>query len=249
MKVFSRIVIDIETGKVEESESFEYNGPVAECKGGGESSTTTTTIDYAYNARMATLAEQQQAMANEYFKFWEQSYKPMEQAQIAANTSLIGVQTEAERAKSELEKETATSQLGLLPQQTELAGAQLGLGLQKTALESEQTQARSEELALAKPVVSEYYKQALRGVDVGEKVGEAQATTAQAFKGTDAALARTMGRYGITPSSDRAADLAQKKSIEQAKATGAAMTAAKTGAEEENYKRLGDASKYFKGGI
>ena len=35
MKIYERIVIDIETGKILDEESYEYNGPIAECKGGG----------------------------------------------------------------------------------------------------------------------------------------------------------------------------------------------------------------------
>lgn len=41
MKVYTKLVIDIETGKTIEEESFEYDGPIAECKGGGGGHTTT----------------------------------------------------------------------------------------------------------------------------------------------------------------------------------------------------------------
>ena len=34
MKIYKSVTIDIETGEVLDEESFEYNGPVAECKGG-----------------------------------------------------------------------------------------------------------------------------------------------------------------------------------------------------------------------
>lgn len=43
LRVNSRIVIDIESGSVLERESFDYDGPVAEAKGGGKSTTTTST--------------------------------------------------------------------------------------------------------------------------------------------------------------------------------------------------------------
>lgn len=242
MKIYQKVVLDIETGRIEEEDSFEYQGPMAECKGGGQTSTTTSTIDYVYNARMATLSEKQQAQADAFFKFWEEQYKPMEEAQINANMSLIGVQTEAERAKSELEKKQAEAQTGLIPKEVALKEAELGLGVQTA-------EARSAEIAAAKPVVSEYYKQALAGVDVNRRVGQAQATTAQAFKGSDEALSRSMGRMGITPGSGRYDEAMRNKYVEQAKATGAAMIGAREDAEEENYKRLAGASSYFKGGI
>ncbi len=42
MKVHTRIVIDLTSGKVLEEQWFEYEGPVAEAKGGGGQTTTTT---------------------------------------------------------------------------------------------------------------------------------------------------------------------------------------------------------------
>ena len=35
MKIYTKVVIDIETGKMLDEESYEYDGPIAECKGGG----------------------------------------------------------------------------------------------------------------------------------------------------------------------------------------------------------------------
>lgn len=35
MKIYTGLIIDISTGDVEHEESFEYSGPLAECKGGG----------------------------------------------------------------------------------------------------------------------------------------------------------------------------------------------------------------------
>lgn len=46
-------------------------------------------VDRAYNRRMATIAEKQQAMSDEYMNFWRESYKPMEEAKIKANIGLI----------------------------------------------------------------------------------------------------------------------------------------------------------------
>ena len=42
------------TGVVLEEDSYEYTGKISQCKGGGGSS-----VDYAYNARMAGVAEDQ----------------------------------------------------------------------------------------------------------------------------------------------------------------------------------------------
>lgn len=89
MRVYTRIVIDMASGAVLEAEGFDYDGPVALCKGGGGGSQTTNTQDIEYNARMATIAESQQGMAQEYFNFWKSDYKPLEQEQIAANREMV----------------------------------------------------------------------------------------------------------------------------------------------------------------
>lgn len=49
--------------------------------------------DAAYNARIASIAEAQQAIAQENMKFWRSDYKPMEQEQIQANRALIPAET------------------------------------------------------------------------------------------------------------------------------------------------------------
>jgi hypothetical protein len=89
MRVYAKIVLDMASGRVLEAEGCDYAGPVALCKGGGGGSTTTNTQDTAYNARMATIAEQQQAMSQEAFDFWRSDYKPLEQAEIQANLDMI----------------------------------------------------------------------------------------------------------------------------------------------------------------
>ena len=49
MKVITKIVIDIETGQVEEEHSYEYEGPIALCKGGGSN------VTYAQSPEQAQL--------------------------------------------------------------------------------------------------------------------------------------------------------------------------------------------------
>ena len=64
MKIYTKIVIDIITLKTKHAESFEYGGPVAQCKG---SSTTTNTQDPIYNAGLLAIQEDQQGMADKLF--------------------------------------------------------------------------------------------------------------------------------------------------------------------------------------
>jgi len=92
MKIYDHVIIDIATQEVEYEDSFEYEGPIVHCGGGG-SSTTINSIDEVYNARMAGISEKELGMAEEYFRFWQDSYKPMEQAQIDANMAIIPQRT------------------------------------------------------------------------------------------------------------------------------------------------------------
>lgn len=51
-KIYDKVVISMDTLETIHEESHEYDGDVAECKGGGGDS-----VDKAYNSRMAAIAE------------------------------------------------------------------------------------------------------------------------------------------------------------------------------------------------
>lgn len=135
MKIYNKLVIDISSGDVLFEDSFEYHGEVAKCKGGG--STSTTTVDYAYNRRMAAIAEQQQSMAKEYFDYWKTDQKPLEQAQTKAALELLPGQTE-------LTKQQIASQTSLLPTQTKVAQSYYDKILGGVNAEDEAARARSD---------------------------------------------------------------------------------------------------------
>jgi hypothetical protein len=117
MKIYTKIVIDIETGRVEETECFDYDGPISMCgkKGGGGGSS----IDYAYNQRMADIAEELSRQGSEYFQFWQDTYKPYEESMIQANMGLVGVEVEAKREELILEAEKYRAAGQALPAQLE----------------------------------------------------------------------------------------------------------------------------------
>ncbi len=124
MKIYNSVTINICSGEILCEDSFVYYGNIAECKGGGGS--TSTTIDKEYNARLAAIAESQQVMAEDYFKFWETDAKPVEQAQYAANLELVPLQTEAEKERIGFESEQMGYARELLPYQTETALTAMG---------------------------------------------------------------------------------------------------------------------------
>jgi hypothetical protein len=116
VKIYTRIEIDIMTNQVINEDWFEYHGPVALCGSKGSGG-----VDKAYNARMATISEAQQAMAEEYMDFWRTEYKPFEEAQLKENQRMLPHMTDAQIAESNYRAESFTAQKGLIGQQTEVA--------------------------------------------------------------------------------------------------------------------------------
>lgn len=107
--------MSMRTGRILRAEFVHFHGPVALCGGGsGGGSSTTNTVDYGYNDRMATLSEEQQAWAREYFNMWQKHFKPLEIAQAQANLSLLPLETD-------LYKKQLSAASTLLPQQTQAA--------------------------------------------------------------------------------------------------------------------------------
>jgi hypothetical protein len=113
--IYGSLTFDMTTGEVLAFVGTEYAGPVAECGGGkGGGSSSTVTVDYAYNARMATISEEQQDWAREYMNVWRDYYKPYEIAQTRANLEVLPLEMD-------LYKQTLKSAGSLLPGQTEAA--------------------------------------------------------------------------------------------------------------------------------
>lgn len=213
------IKIDMGTGETVSEESFEYPGPVDECKGGGGDS-----VDEEYNARMATIAESQQDMAQDYFDWYKSDYRPMEEAQIAANMELIPHETAFQGAQ-------ISAGMELLPHQTDYQKGQYALGMakDKSALSLLPQQTK---------VASVFYDEALDGVDVNARADQAQADVANAFAGTTEETNRSLARMGVAPGSGRQTTATTSNAIAKAKAIGGARTSARTQAEQENFGRL-----------
>lgn len=289
MKIYNRVVINIETLEVIEEDSYEYDGPIAKCfGGGGGTSSKTVTYNYnydaEYNARLATIAEKQQQTANEYHEFWQDYQKPYEIALMEANEDLIPVQLEQAKAEVARMKADTQTMLERAAADVKYRGAQTAgvyqgieeskLGMERTRQEMgfaeeemgekrltwdyaadvrefqrEKMDWEEEERELAKPVLSEYYKEALSGIDPQEQARMARADVVSAFGDYDEAAKREASRLGVSPSSGAYANTIKATGIEKAKAVGTAMTGAKQYAQEANFDRLNKATSAYKGGI
>lgn len=203
--------------------------------GGGD------TIDKAYNARMATVAEDYKDLFKDDHDFYTKFYQPMEKEQIAANRELIPLETS-------LQKATLQSQQDLLPGQTALTKASneaaLSLIPGQTELASKELDYQSGVLDAKKPVMNAFFQESLDGVDAEARANKAGADVAQEFDTSNAILGRNAARMGINPNSGRFAGMSNSTALERAKAVASAKTTARTNAESENYQRLNNAMGY-----
>ena len=113
-KIYEEVGFDMGALEVIEEVSYEYDGPVAECKGGGGSSVDS--VDEVYNARMATLSEEQQDWAREYYDFWEAEQKPLESAMIKSDLAEVELKQPIQEAfykqSAGINPETKAAQAG-----------------------------------------------------------------------------------------------------------------------------------------
>lgn len=133
-------------------------------------------------------------------------------------------------SEMQLMQKQIEAQATLIPQETEAKMAQLQL----------QTESAKGALSLVPKrteLASKMYDEAMTGVNVEERVAQARSGVMQDFAKTTDITARNLSRMGLDPSSGAGRGAIVNAGIEQAKALSGASTAAKTGAEAENFQR------------
>lgn len=209
MRIYTKIIIDIESGLIVETEGFEYDGEVARC-GGGQSGGGTS-YDPAYNAGMLELSKEQQDWARQMFN------------QYSTGTTTGDAAPAGTTSEMQYQQNVVNANQALLPLQTEAEKAQL----------ADTTSAIAERA----PVRSAMYDTALNGIDIGSRMNEAQATVEHAFGNAQDQIRRSsMNSGGMDPTS--IASLNTGMNLEKAKSIAGARTVAKTTAEEEQFNRL-----------
>ena len=92
MRIYTRIEMEMRTGRVLHACSSEYAGPIAWLKGGKGGGSSTTNIssepDKEYNARMASVAERQQGLSDQFFKWWQDVQAPVRRPMPKPNLGL-----------------------------------------------------------------------------------------------------------------------------------------------------------------
>lgn len=181
-------------------------------------SSKTYTQDYAYNQRLATIQEDQQKIADEYFDFWQQNQAPLEKAQAEANLSLVPLQTETER-------QTLEAQASLLPMETELAKNELQTELD---LMPQKTELAQSHIAGSQELID------LADVNVEDRVGQATADVSAQFGQARKEVDRTASPY-------RSGSAINDLRANEALAKAGAATNARRVAEVDKSQMLGSA--------
>ena len=220
-------------------------------KGGGGGDT----YDAAYNARMATLSEEQQDWAREYMDYWRSDYLPMEQAQIEANMALLPLETQ--KAQSDLGRAITENQEynTLSESRVNLARSNANLGMaqdeaamyllgDQTNLSKVQIADTMKAIEDKAPVRTAFYQQASEGVDANSRADKAQADVALGFAQSAEQLKRDLARTGVNPAGGSFSNMMNTTALSRAQAVGGARTQARENAEQENFSRLTTAMSY-----
>lgn len=232
MKIYNELIYDLKTGSLIEESFFEYEGIIAECKGG---SSSTTSVDPEYNKRMAAIAEAQQSMAEEYFNYYKYGPGHYDKPDTSRSTweaedsqssqsyeDWVGeregewertwIPDEGAVGLQQYEQEQMKSAMKLLPGQMALAGRHMD-------------------------ITGKYFDKVAEGADVRGEMGRAKTDVRQAYAGMEGEMRRSAGRMG-GPSSGRFAGMQSKILRDKTKALAGAGTMGRRYAEEKQFERL-----------
>lgn len=185
--------------------SHEYEGPVGLCGGSGGGESVTNTVDYAYNARMATLSEEQQEWAREYFGVWKEFQKPYEIAQAKSNMAVLPQETGLYKGWLEAAAEILPADKalimdginqadGLIPGETRLAEAWMGQAERLLPLESLYYESQMRAAGDVIDEARELYEQSLE--NAAELMPEESGLYRKQLAAVGAVLPRESGVYG-----------------------------------------------------
>jgi len=139
------------------------------------------------------------------------------------------------------EREMVASNSRLLPQNESLMSERLGQGItdirESAPIRQELRTQQMEGLKLSRPAMINFFEQAINGIDVGKRKGEAVADVEHAFSKMLPQFEQNLSRRGLTAKSS---DF-RKIGIDKARTKAGASNFAGTQAEAEKFGRLGQA--------
>lgn len=216
-------------------------------------------VDTAYNARMAAIAEEQQAQAQELFQYWKTGPGKWVESATPATGGTTGGPTAPTSRGASLSNPISWVKPGgdsVNPARvTTAAGGSTTWAsptpavTQKTwvsdpdavsymQMEQEQIRANLGLIPKQTAAAKMFYDEAMKGVNVDERVSQAQADVSQSFSSADAETRRWASRYGINPSSGAFASTMAGTQRAKAASLAGATSLARRSAEDESFRRL-----------
>ena len=191
--------------------------------------------DREYNARMATIAEAQQAMAEEMYQYWKSGPGHWENVTTKPTTSrerlsLGGSGLSIGNIISKLRGKSTSRQWVKDPG-----------GVSYQEMEQAQMKANMDLIPKQAGLMSKYFDEAMKGVNVGERVSLARADVESEYANAEKNMRRMASTMGINPASNRYLSGLADLSREKAAAKVGATSLARRQAEEENFRRLSGA--------
>lgn len=210
---------------------------------GGSKTTTnvTNTFDPIASKAMSDIAERQQQMSEAQWQYYQDIFRPLEQEKVQLERGI----TQAGVNLLPLESRAAQQGLSQQIQNIPIVGENQRLALADQAADlshgfrPELRDQQLRELQASEPVMNKFFSEALGGVNVQDRMGQATSDVSQAFAGVAGQQRRSLSRMGIGPGGGRFKAGINRTAIERAKAISGARTTARRDAEAESFARLG----------
>jgi len=269
MKVYTKLKLNIDNYSIIEEVSFEHAGPVVLCKGGGDTVDKNYNDKMAKIQKQQN--DWAGEMYNQYKFGTTYDPNQIAKGYIDSNTGqwVNDTNKDKERGTGPNGEELITKTFGDIYGYDESVVSEMEFGQQGIQYDSEMLAERRElgvdselmktELAGAKfarkgmadagaqmdaraPVISEYYKAALKGVDPNDAMNRAQADVSIGMKGASGALKRDLARSGVSASSNIGVNAIKDMHSDYSKNAAYARTSARDDAADTNFSRLSEAS-------
>lgn len=215
MKIYNKLVIDMQTDEVLYEDSEEYSGDIAYCGGSGGGGDVEGAPDFYYRRKM-DIAERQTELAEDRHQFWKEHEAPFEEQKIEANKELLPQQTDLKEQKMDVEGE------GLNFKSDKLDVQQEGLGLQ------------SDLISKKKGIIND-----MGSLGVDARMNQAEADVTQQFHQNQEEARRSMSRMGVDPTSGKFQEMEQDMAIEKASAEAGARNKARMQSKQAGLGLMG----------
>ena len=185
--------------------------------GKNESKTTQQMTDPEAARRMAGVAERAQALGEEQWGLAKELYMPYERALVESNQAMV--KPNEELMLTRMEEGTRDITEG-------------------RALKDETRAQRLREMQMSEPVMSAFYDEVMKPVDIGEREAEAEAGVVGVYANVPESVRRGLSRTGVRLTGAKYENLLKAIALDRAKAISGSRATARVTARDESLNKL-----------